>query len=236
MMNMALLSPFCLLALLVMAIAVSATAKQSEPAVPADFTDVASLVPDAQIHMAYLGSDNFVGMQVDGYQANKCYLQQNAANALVKAQQAATAQGLTLWIYDCYRPQRAVNHFMRWAKDLADTSTKAEYYPNLAKDQLVGEYIAEKSGHSRGSTIDLTLARLDADGNWQPLDMGSAFDMFDPVSNVGHPAINQTQQANRQLLLDIMASANFKVYSMEWWHFTHQPPVYTEQYFDFVIK
>ena len=205
-------------------------------AVPADFTDVASLLPDAQIHMAYLGSDNFVGSQVDGYQANKCYLQQNAANALVKAQQAAAAKGLTLWIFDCYRPQRAVNHFMRWAADLTDTSTKLQYYPNLGKDQLVGEYIAEKSGHSRGSTIDLTLARPDAAGNWQLLDMGSPFDMFDPISNVGHPAISRDQQANRQLLESIMLQAGFKVYSMEWWHFTHQPPVYTEQYFDFVIK
>ncbi|WP_290610395.1 M15 family metallopeptidase [Arsukibacterium sp. UBA3155] len=208
----------------------------AEPSVPADFTEVSSLIPDAQIHMAYLGSNNFVGSQVDGYQANKCYLQQNAANALVTAQQLAAAKGLTLYIYDCYRPQRAVNHFMRWASDLADTSTKAEYYPNLGKDQLVGEYIAEKSGHSRGSTLDLTLAAKDDNGNWQILDMGSPFDMFDPVSNVGHPTISKAQQANRQLLETIMLEAGFKVYSMEWWHFTHQPPVYTDQYFDFVIK
>ena len=99
--------------------------------------------------MAYLGTENFVGSKVDGYQANKCYLQQNAA--LVQVQQAAEAKGYTLWIFDCYRPQRAVNHFMRWASDLSDTRTKAQYYPNLGKDKLVGEYIAEKSGHSRGS-------------------------------------------------------------------------------------
>ncbi|SNY60805.1 D-Ala-D-Ala dipeptidase vanX. Metallo peptidase. MEROPS family M15D [Arsukibacterium tuosuense] len=210
--------------------------EQPEHAVPADFTDVASLVPEAQIHMAYLGSNNFVGSQVDGYQANKCYLQDNAAKALVQAQTVAAAKGYTLWIFDCYRPQRAVNHFMRWASDLTDTSTKAQYYPNLGKDKLVGEYIAEKSGHSRGSTIDLTLAAKDDAGNWQPLDMGSAFDMFDPVSNVGNASISKAQQANRQLLESIMLQAGFKVYSMEWWHFTHQPPVYTEQYFDFVIK
>ncbi|KKO45010.1 peptidase M15 [Arsukibacterium ikkense] len=230
------LKPICLFSLLsVLPLPVLAS---SQPAtdVPADFTDVTSLLPEAQIHMAYLGSHNFVGSPVDGYQANKCYLQDNAAQALVTAQQAAAAKGLTLWIFDCYRPQRAVNHFMRWAADLADTSTKAQYYPNLDKDQLVGEYIAEKSGHSRGSTIDLTLAAKDSTGNWRPIDMGSPFDLFDPVSNVGHPGINKTQQANRQLLETIMLQAGFKVYNMEWWHFTHQPPVYTEQYFDFVVR
>ena len=203
---------------------------------PADFIDVATLVPQAQVHMAYLGTENFVGSKVDGYQANKCYLQQNAAQALVQVQQAAEAQGYTLWIFDCYRPQRAVNHFMRWASDLSDTSTKAQYYPNLPKDKLVGEYIAEKSGHSRGSTVDLTLAQKDAAGNWQPLDMGSKFDMFDPVSNVGAEGITKQQQANRQRLESLMLGAGFKVYNMEWWHFTHQPPAYTDRYFDFIVK
>lgn len=218
--------------LLSTSLAASATASD----IPADFRDVGQLIPDAQIKMAYLGSDNFVGGPVDGYQANKCYLQQNAAQALIKVQQAASAQGYSLWIFDCYRPQRAVNHFMRWAADLTDTSTKATYYPNLGKDQLVGEYIAEKSGHSRGSTIDLTLAKQDEQGNWRPIDMGSPFDMFDPISNVGNPAISEAQTANRQLLENLMLQGGFKVYSMEWWHFTHQPPAYTDTYFDFVVR
>ena len=204
--------------------------------IPPDFVDVGQLIPDAQVRMAYLGKDNFVGTAVDGYQANKCYLQQDAAQALVKVQQAALAKGYSLWIFDCYRPQRAVNHFMRWAADLADTTTKAKYYPNLGKDQLVGEYIAEKSGHSRGSTIDLTLAVKDTQGNWRPIDMGSPFDMFDPISNVGAAGISDMQTANRQLLESLMLQGGFKVYSMEWWHFTHQPPVYTDTYFDFVVK
>ncbi|MDX5405633.1 MAG: M15 family metallopeptidase [Chromatiaceae bacterium] len=218
--------------LLSTSLAASATASD----IPADFRDVGQLIPDVHIKMAYLGSDNFVGGPVDGYQANKCYLQQNAAQALIKVQQAARAQGYSLWIIDCYRPQRAVNHFMRWAADLADTSTKATYYPNLGKDQLVGEYIAEKSGHSRGSTIDLTLAKQDEQGNWRPIDMGSPFDMFDPISNVGNPAINEAQTANRQLLENLMLQGGFKVYSMEWWHFTHQPPAYTDTYFDFLVR
>lgn len=204
--------------------------------IPADFVDIAPLLPEAQVKMAYVGSDNFVGSKVEGYEANKCYLQQNAARALVSAQQAAQAKGYTLWIFDCYRPQRAVNHFMRWAADLTDTRTKVQYYPNLGKDKLVGEYIAEQSGHSRGSTIDLTLAAKDEAGIWQPLDMGSPFDMFDPVSNIGAANISLQQTANRQLLESLMLSAGFKVYNMEWWHFTHQPPVYTEQYFDFIVR
>lgn len=214
----------------------AASAAATEPPVPDDFTDVSTLSADIQVHMAYLGSNNFVGSRVDGYAANKCYLQQNAARALLAAQQAAAAKGLTLWVFDCYRPQRAVNHFMRWASDLSDTSNKAQYYPNLGKDKLVGEYIAEKSGHSRGSTVDLTLAQQDKAGNWQPLDMGSAFDLFDPVSNVGAEGITAQQQANRQLLESIMLQAGFKVYNMEWWHFTHQPPAYTDRYFDFIVK
>ena len=204
--------------------------------IPADFVDVGQLIPDAQVRMAYLGKENFVGTTVDGYEANKCYLHQDAAQALSKVQQAARAKGYSLWIFDCYRPQRAVNHFMRWAADLTDTSTKSKYYPNLGKDQLVGEYIAEKSGHSRGSTIDLTLAKKDQQGNWRPLDMGSPFDMFDPVSNVGAAGISAEQTANRQLLESLMQQGGFKVYSMEWWHFTHQPPAYTDTYFDFVVR
>jgi len=125
---------------------------------------------------------------------------------------------------------------LRWAADLTDTRTKTQFYPTLEKDQLVGEYIAEKSGHSRGSTLDLTLAAKNTDGQWQPIDMGSAFDLFDPISNIGAEGITLQQQANRQLLESMMLQAGFKVYNMEWWHFSHQPPVYTEQYFDFIVR
>lgn len=204
--------------------------------IPADFADVGALIPSLQVRMAYLGSDNFVGSRVDGYEANKCYLHKDAAWALAQVQVAALAKGYSLWLFDCYRPQRAVNHFMRWAADLNDSTTKAQYYPNLDKDKLVGEYIAEKSGHSRGSTVDLTLATQDENGNWRPIDMGSPFDMFDAVSNVGASSISKQQTANRQQLESLMLSAGFKVYNMEWWHFTHQPPAYTDTYFDFVVR
>jgi len=222
--------------LMIPALALTTLCSCQSASVPDDFIDIATLLPEVQVKMAYFGSHNFVGTQVDGYQANRCYLQKNAAYALQQAFLQAKKQGYNLWIFDCYRPQRAVNHFMRWAADLSDTQTKAEFYPELEKNKLVGEYIAEKSGHSRGSTIDLTLAAQDGQGNWQPLDMGSPFDMFDPVSNVGNPGITAEQEANRQALIDIMSAAGFQVYNMEWWHFTHQPPVYTDIYFDFVIK
>lgn len=203
---------------------------------PADFYDMAELIPQAEFHIAYFGPNNFVGSQVDGYQANKCFLQANAAYALQRVWQAAWQQGYNLRIFDCYRPQRAVDHFVRWSKDLSDTRTKAEFYPNLGKDQLVGQYIAARSGHSRGSTVDLTLTRRLSQGSYQALDMGSPFDLFDPVSNVDNPGISPEQRANRQLLIDLMAAEGFAVYSMEWWHFTHQPPAYPDTYFDFVVR
>jgi zinc D-Ala-D-Ala dipeptidase len=225
-----------LLAVISTVISTSATAADTSPPIPANFVDVSRLAPSIQVHMAYFTNNNFVGTVVDGYQANKCFLHIDAAHALAKAQQAAQQQGYSLWLYDCYRPQRAVDHFMRWAADTADTQTKAAFYPNLAKNTLVGDYIAEKSGHSRGSTVDLTLAKQDSSGQWQELDTGSPFDLFDPISNVGASGITKQQQANRQLLLDIMSQQGFKVYSMEWWHFTHQPPAYTETYFDFIVQ
>ena len=131
----------------------------------------------------------------------------------------------------------AVNAFVRWSQDSDDKLTKKQYYPFVQKASLFQKgYIAKYSGHSRGSTVDLTLAQKDAAGNWQPLDMGSKFDMFDPVSNVGAEGITKQQQANRQRLESLMLGAGFKVYNMEWWHFTHQPPAYTDRYFDFIVK
>ena len=203
---------------------------------PADFIDVATLTSNIEIELRYLGNNNFVGTQVDGYEANKCFLQSEAAKALAKVADDIVQQGYKLKVYDCYRSQRAVSHFMRWAADLHDVSTKSEYYPELEKHQLINEYIAEKSGHSRGSTVDLTLLKRNNFGLWQELDMGSPFDYFGAISNVGSPLISTTQQHNRQLLLALMEEQHFKVYDMEWWHFTHQPPVYTNTYFDFVIE
>jgi len=197
-----------------------------------EFVDVGSLLPNAVLDIRYFGHHNFVGKPVDGYNAPKCLLHNSAAKALKNVQIAAQIQGLSLKIFDCYRPQRAVDHFVRWVNDLEDTRTKAEFYPNLGKDKLLGDYIAAKSGHSRGSTIDLTL--VDAKG--KELDMGSPFDMFDTLSNTEDPRISAEQKANRYKLKSLMTEAGFAPYSMEWWHFTYQPQAYPATYFDFVVE
>ncbi|GAB3036377.1 M15 family metallopeptidase [Bowmanella dokdonensis] len=212
-----------------------ASAAVAQP-VPDDFTDMTQALPHAIYEIRYFGSNNFVGEAVDGYLAPKCILQDKAAGALIRVAEQAQTQGLKLKIFDCYRPQRAVAHFMRWAEDLADIRTKADYYPNLGKDKLVGEYIAERSGHSRGATVDLTLSEKNQQGQWQELDMGSAFDMFDPLSNTDNPAVSDEQKHNRLLLKSLMEAQGFKNYPMEWWHYSLSPQPYPDTYFDFPVK
>ncbi|GGO63687.1 M15 family metallopeptidase [Bowmanella pacifica] len=203
---------------------------------PEDFADMTVLLPDAVYDIRYYGNHNFVGSPVEGYLAPKCILQGKAAKALVKVAQQAAEQGYKLKVFDCYRPTQAVAHFMRWAQDLSDTATKAEYYPNLAKDKLVGEYIAERSGHSRGATVDLTLMQQDAQGAWQELDMGSAFDMFDPLSNTEHPEISELQRENRYTLRSLMEAQGFANYAMEWWHYSLSDQPYPDTYFGFPVQ
>lgn len=197
-----------------------------------EFVDVATLIPTALFDIRYFSERNFVGEPIAGYNAPKCLLHKTAAAALLKAHSQAEQAGYNFKIYDCYRPQRAVDHFVRWVNDENDTKTKAAYYPNLGKDQLLGGYIAAKSGHSRGSTIDLTLT----DPQGQALNMGSLFDMFDTISNTDDPRITEEQKANRYKLKNIMMAAGFAPYSMEWWHFTYKPQAYPDTYFNFVVK
>lgn len=194
---------------------------QTPSSLPDDFSDVNNIIPDAIYQMRYATDDNFVGAVVDGYRDKRCLLKTDAAKALEKVSRAANAQGLKLVLFDCYRPQQAVDHFVRWVNDEKDTKTKSDYYPNLDKSVLLGDYIAEKSGHSRGFTLDLSLAQQGENGQWQLLDMGGRFDLFDPVSNTDNPNISAGQKANRQTLKTLMAVGNFANYPMEWWHYTH---------------
>ncbi|SOD55409.1 M15 family metallopeptidase [Pseudoxanthomonas wuyuanensis] len=187
-----------------------------------DLVDVATLVPDAQLDIRYAGTGNFTGDVVDGYLAPKCYLLRPVAEALVRVADDLRAEGLSLQVFDCYRPARAVRRFVAWSKDLDDQRTKPDYYPNLDKSQLLDGYIAETSGHSRGATIDLSLTRC-ADGTCQPLDMGTRFDFFDTLANTADPRITAEQKYNRQRLLKAMARHGFRNYPMEWWHYTLQP-------------
>ena len=190
----------------------------------AGMVDIRSLVPDLSQSIAYAGSDNFVGAPVDGYEAPRCWLKREAAEALARVDAALRERQLRLRVFDCYRPARAVAHFVRWANDPADLRTKAAHYPDLDKPQLLDGYIAAVSGHSRGATVDLTLLRCDAVGaGCEPLDMGTAFDFFGTRANTDSPEVSGEQRANRHLLREAMAAQGFHNYPMEWWHYTFRP-------------
>lgn len=186
--------------------------------------DIRGLVPDIAQDIKYYGRDNFVGAPVDGYRAPRCWLKREAAEALARVERGLRERHQRLRIYDCYRPARAVAHFMRWAADPADLKTKPVHYPDLDKPQLLGGYIAPVSGHSRGATLDLTLLQCDGrDAGCRPLDMGTDFDFFGTRANTDSPEATATQRANRHLLRAAMAAHGFRNYPMEWWHFTFQP-------------
>lgn len=203
---------------------------------PAAIVDVTNVVGDLELDIRYAGSDNFVGEIVDAYLAPKCLVHMEVAAKLETAQRRALEQGLRLKIFDCYRPQRAVDHFVRWAADADDTGTKAAYYPNEEKAGLIGPYIAARSGHSRAAAIDLTLVGKNADGVWVELDMGTPFDFFDARSNTADPRVTPEQRRNRYRLRSIMIDAGFQPYDLEWWHFSlaHEP--YPATYFDFPVE
>ena len=199
--------------------------------------DLAQYIGSIHYDIRYAGHENFVGQPVDGYLAAKCFLHKDLMKPLKQLSKQLSQRNYRLRIYDCYRPEKAVAHFMRWVNDLNDIKTKASYYPNLPKSQLVGDYIAEKSGHSKGFTVDLTL-EVKAEGRWQPIDMGSNFDVFDPISHSNSTLISEVQQGNRNLLKTLMNSAGFSHYKYEWWHFTYTktPKTMRSQSFNFDIE
>jgi D-alanyl-D-alanine dipeptidase len=200
---------------------------------PAAFVDAAAVVPGLVLDMRYAGSHNFVGRPIDGYEAQRCLLAQPAAAALAEVARDLAPRGLVVKAFDCYRPARAVANFVRWARDLDDTAGKAEFYPDVDKRTLFRDgYIASHSGHSRGSTIDLTLARSDG----RALDMGTPFDFFSPKSWTADPTISAEQHANRMLLATAMRRRGFHGYDKEWWHFTLRDEPFPETYFDFPVR
>jgi len=201
----------------------------------AGLVDIARLVPDIDLDIRYAGMRNFTGARVDGYEAPRCYLLRPAAEALARVERSLRAQGHRLRLYDCYRPMRAVRQFVRWAADLQDQRTKAEYYPNLDKSTLMPGYLSNRSGHSRGATIDLTLMRCDGDA-CAPLDMGTPFDFFDPRANTDHPGVTAEQRRNRDRLRDAMAAEGFANYAMEWWHYTLKPEPSPELFIDVPVR
>lgn len=225
--------------------------------IPEGFVEIREVIPDIILDLRYLTNHNFLGVPVEGYKSEKCFITKKAADSLAKVQAELKRFGLSLKIYDAYRPQRAVNHFVRWAKDLSDTLTKKEFYPTIDKSRLFEDgYIAEKSGHSRGSTIDLTIVPIPLP--YQPafdvndqcecfesidkrfkdnsIDMGTGYDCFNVHSHTENPDLTPQQRANRLLLKSLMDKYGFKNLPEEWWHFTLRNEPFPITYFDFEIE
>ncbi|MXO99473.1 D-alanyl-D-alanine dipeptidase [Altererythrobacter xixiisoli] len=223
---------------------------------PAGFVHLRDLAPSVVQDIRYAGSHNFMGRPIAGYQAGECVLTRPAAQALAAADAEFRRQGLTLQIFDCYRPQRAVDDFAAWAQDLGQTQMRAEFYPRVDKRVLFDAgYIARRSGHSRGSTVDLTLRPIDAPPlpRWnatQPLadcagpdryqdgslDFGTGYDCFDEKSHHGAAGITPTATRNRALLAEVLSRHGFKPYAQEWWHYTLREEPFTDEYFDFPVE
>ncbi|PTX59031.1 D-Ala-D-Ala dipeptidase VanX [Kordia periserrulae] len=206
----------------------------SSSQLPKGFVYVTDYIPDVELELRYFGSNNFVGTPIDGYEAEQCILTLPATKALQNVQKSLKKQQLGIKIFDAYRPQRAVDHFRRWAYDLNDTLMKSQFYPNVAKKDLFRlEYIATKSRHSSGSTVDITLIDLKTN---QELDMGSSYDFFGEISWVSYQELTEKQLENRQLLQKVMLENGFRNYPKEWWHFTLRGEPYYNKYFDFPVK
>ena len=228
-------------------------AKEAPEANFDDFVEIAEAVPDAILEIRYYSTYNFVGTRIDGYLQPTALLTREAADSLRAVSDDVMAQGYRLKIYDAYRPQCAVDHFVRWAADVTDTLMKAYFYPDLDKSVLFEQlYIMEKSGHTRGSTVDLTLFDMATE---KEVDMGGTFDWFGPESHpdfCGNPvtgvydgdnqkspasrSITPEQFANRQILREAMIRHGFKPLESEWWHFTLADEPYPDTYFTFPVQ
>jgi len=231
----------------------------AEPSALDAFVILQDIDPTILSDIRYATAHNFVGDPVDGYPVAACILTRPTAEALSRAQREFIEDGFTMKVYDCYRPQRAVDDFVGWAADLTDQRMKDEFYPRVDKSALFADgYIAARSGHSRGSTIDLTLVALPAE---QPpvqpytpgrplldcaapqalrfpddsVDMGTGFDCFDTLANTVDPRIDGEQAKNRRLLAEGLDRHGFVNYDKEWWHFTFQPEPYPDTFFDFPV-
>ncbi len=225
---------------------------------PRGFVDATTLIPDLVLDMRYATPHNFVGRPIPGYKAARCYLTRAAAEALQCAADGLRARGYVLKVYDCYRPQRAVNAFVAWGRDLRDQKMKSAYYPEVDKRSLFYQnYIAARSGHSRGSTVDLSMIALapkvaavtPAGGDIRACDskagprtddgsadMGTGFDCFSTLSHTASPRVSETQRANRYLLRTFMRGCGFYNNRSEWWHYTLRDEPYPGTFFDFPVE
>ena len=201
---------------------------------PKGFVYITDEIPSIKVELRYFSSDNFVGRRVEGYKSNVLILSSDATLALKKVQQELLKDSLSLKIFDAYRPQRAVNHFKKWAKNVNDTLTKQDFYPKVKKKNLFKKgYISSHSRHSSGSTLDITIVNL---RTCKELDMGTAYDYFGKESWTHYQGISEKQQVNRMLLKSVMNKHGFRNYPKEWWHFTLRGEPFLNQYFDFVVE
>lgn len=203
-------------------------------ALPEGFVYLDEAVPSIVTDARYAGRDNFVGAPVDGYRAARVVLSQPAAEALGHVAQALMPFGLGLKVFDGYRPQMAVDHFVRWAANPLDQATKDRHYPRVAKEHLFRDgYIAERSGHSRGSAVDLTLIDL---ASGRELPMGTPFDFFGPESWPEHKDLDAAVRSHRALLAQVMVRFGFVPLKEEWWHFRLDKEPHPERYFNFPVE
>lgn len=224
---------------------------------PEGFVRLETVAPAIERDIRYAGSHNFVGRPIAAYAAPACILTRQAAEALAAAARDLAAEGMGLKVYDCYRPAPAVADFVAWARDLSDETMKAEFYPRVAKNELFARgYIAEKSGHSRGSTVDLAIVTLGRPPAvpWTPgdpladcalpagqrrddatLDFGTGYDCFDARAHHGAAGLAAEATANRAKLKAVMERHGFKPYPEEWWHYTLAGEPFPDTYFDFPV-
>lgn len=199
-----------------------------------DFVELAEAVPDAILEIRYYSTYNFVGDRIDGYEAPVALITKEAAEALKKAGDALLAEGYRLKIFDAYRPQTAVNHFIRWAEDVEDTRMKQFFYPDVDKSRLFElEFICARSSHSRGSTVDLTLFDI---ASGKEVDMGGTFDWFGEKSYPDYKGVTGEQARMRNTLRKAMMDAGFEPFTTEWWHFTLADEPFPDTYFDFPVN
>lgn len=225
-------------------------------ALPANFVYLKNIAPTIQQEIRYATFHNFIGRPIAGYTKNtECILTKPAALALAEVQKSLKQKHLSLKVYDCYRPQKAVDDFIQWSSDPSTQQMKAEFYPNVNKaDVFELGYVAKKSGHSRGSTMDLTIVPLPTpkEAHYHPgqkliactaplderfrdnsIEMGTGYDCLDERAHFDNQDVTHTAQQNRQFLQQVMMQNGFLPYDKEWWHFTLKNEPYPDTYFNF---
>ncbi len=198
------------------------------------FVALAEAIPEVILDIRYYSGYNFVGGRIDGYDSPIALITREAADALRLAAADLRQRGYLLKIFDAYRPQQAVDHFMRWAKDETDTRMKPYFYPDLEKSRLIPDgYLAVHSGHTRGSTVDLTLFDMDSG---READLGGPFDFFGPVSHFDCRTVSSGARSLRELLRGVMGAHGFRPLAEEWWHFTLENEPFPDTYFTFPVR